>query len=726
MLAKLKLFLTISFLYLILTCIVFFPRLWAIQTEYSVSGLDTDSAIWTYERDFSKNWTIPNPDVDNYWWYPFWYKWTKLPYTYWLPVNIIHSIYKRSWENFRILMLFVNINTIIPYFFTCLIGFYFFSLFCRRKYIAFLAWALLGFTYYWLNFASGSLLNSHIRAIYLPFYLIALFCTFLLQNKKKESRLILAIVGLVFWVVFWINFYYWFFSLFFSPIIFLIILKTKIKDFFKEIILFYCFSVIWVIIINLNYFIANIAFVYSSTSAMSEVGRVAKDFSPINEMLPSVFPFFVEHRGDNMDWHPYHAFSIWYLLLIVFFLGFFNKKFLKKNILLYAAILFSIILYSYVPFFFFINNLYFLFFGTFKWVLRFMLITNFLSIWLFAEYVSSYLEKYIKFKKYIYLLLWIFVFIQVYRNIPFQQKLWSHRTDFTDIKSLYSLLKDPQIKTIASYPMYLENNLIKDIWWVPNYQLLGQMIHHKPLAWSVDINAENLTWMIAYFNSIKNIEDSNIVDSLSKYGINTIVLYNSLLKRDGIDVDRLHKKFKQNSRLIYLGGKKIMPDDEDYITIKDLSMDISIFVIKDVKVPPLLSLVCETSWKVLSWKNLGYNMYIYDKGEFSSCKDIYYYSASDVAWKLKLFDSYPSILDVLRHGNETLFKRVSTQFFNKWNISSELSKNRGKYVVLYNSDLKKYIYCYYLSIFLVVLNLFYFLYIIILDKKIIKPFKRDV
>jgi|GEM_PF-5057794 hypothetical protein len=101
--------------------------------------------------------------------------------------------------------------------------------------------------------------------------------------------------------------------------------------------------------------------------------------------------------------------------------------------------------------------------------------------------------------------------------------------------------------------------------------------------------------MIAYFNSIKNIEDSNIVDSLSKYGINTIVLYNSLLKRDGIDVDRLHKKFKQNSRLIYLGGKKIMPDDEDYITIKDLSMDISIFVIKDVKVPPLLSLVCETS-----------------------------------------------------------------------------------------------------------------------------------
>jgi|GEM_PF-3768270 hypothetical protein len=119
-------------------------------------------------------------------------------------------------------------------------------------------------------------------------------------------------------------------------------------------------------------------------------------------------------------------------------------------------------------------------------------------------------------------------------------------------------------------------------------------------------------------------------------------------------------------------------------------------------------------------------MYIYDKGEFSSCKDIYYYSASDVAWKLKLFDSYPSILDVLRHGNETLFKRVSTQFFNKWNISSELSKNRGKYVVLYNSDLKKYIYCYYLSIFLVVLNLFYFLYIIILDKKIIKPFKRDV
>jgi|GEM_PF-5713198 hypothetical protein len=43
---------------------------------------------------------------------------------------------------------------------------------------------------------------------------------------------------------------------------------------------------------------------------MSEVGRVAKDFSPINEMLPSVFPFFVEHRGDNMDWHPYHAFSI--------------------------------------------------------------------------------------------------------------------------------------------------------------------------------------------------------------------------------------------------------------------------------------------------------------------------------------------------------------------------------------------------------------------------------
>ena len=110
-------------------------------------------------------------------------------------------------------------------------------------------------------------------------------------------------------------------------------------------------------------------------------------------------------------------------------------------------------------------------------------------------------------------------------------------------------------------------------------------------------------------------------------------------------------------------------------------------------------------------------MYIYDKSEFSSCKDIYYYSASDVAWKLKLFDSYPSILDVLRHGNETLFKRVSTQFFNKWNIPSELSTNRGKYVVLYNSDLKKYIYCYYLSIFTVALNILYVLYFLLFYDK---------
>lgn len=257
------------------------------------------------------------------------------------------------------------------------------------------------------------------------------------------------------------------------------------------------------------------------------------------------------------------------------------------------------------------------------------------------------------------------------------------------------------MQTIASYPMYLENNLIKDIWGVPNYQLLWQMVHHKPLAGSVDINAENLTGMIEYFYDIKDIDSAQTIDNLQKYWINTIVLYNNLLKNEGINPLDIHKKLMADERILYLGGRKISPDNVNYITIKDLSMDISVYLITSVRVPLLWSLQCFIGeWDtrrslVFTWEELWYNRIRYLYSDLRDCEEVTYYMPKDSGWKMAFGGG-----GIMPSKDLTYLKKKDTEYFNTW----EFGGQKSLYVWLYHKDLMLFIYWQYIMFIYIVLT----------------------
>jgi hypothetical protein len=146
-------------------------------------------------------------------------------------------------------------------------------------------------------------------------------------------------------------------------------------------------------------------------------------------------------------------------------------------------------------------------------------------------------------------------------------KTWYSLTDFSQIARLNAPLRDnPEIHAIAAYPMNLSNGTNG---FPPNYQMLGQIVHNKPLAGGASPFMENA---LAYHAKISDVSQPEAIDTLANYGVDSIVIYNLLLP----DAGHINKILQEDKRIKFLGRFTGQLDQAAHISSPDMTQDISV------------------------------------------------------------------------------------------------------------------------------------------------------
>ena len=149
---------------------------------------------------------------------------------------------------------------------------------------------------------------------------------------------------------------------------------------------------------------------------------------------------------------------------------------------------------------------------------------------------------------------------------------WTRNTDFSKLTKLYEPVRvNNQIKVIAAYPIQL--NFIKYGFTQP-YQLIGQIIYNKPLANGASIGSKRAE---IYQGLIQDLNNPKTIDYLTKYNIDTILIYNKLLANSNI----INNKLIKDDRVEYI-GHFTQKYDKGNASTSDYSRDINIYQIKKV------------------------------------------------------------------------------------------------------------------------------------------------
>lgn len=459
---------------------------------------------------------------------------------------------------------------------------------------------------------------------------------------------------------------------------------------------------------------------------MVEIGRVAHNFSPINEMVPHVSWFFIELRGENLDWNRLRGFSIGYILLFGLIMTLFVKNFLQKNKFLYIFSLLGVALYVYTPATYLFNEWYFSIFGAFKGVLRLHIIVTLLIVLILVLFFDEYLWKFEKKSNKFFIILGVIIvlsFFQIYRNIPLYEKTWNHQTDFSKITEVYSILRNDKINSVLFYPTYLDNVIVKGFWWVPNQQSLSQVVHGKPIVWWVDIRSDDPEGHQQYFRDITNFEsDDNkwefdiekLKKSMQKYYINTFVVFNRKLK----NAEDINWALQDDNDFEFIGRKSAAYDDENYFSLKDQSMDISVYLYKNVDAKIIWEYKIEDD--VGKLEKIGINAYKISLKKWLKKDDIIeVYLPTDAKWKIQLVSKNEDInrFWLFKNREKNQFEKLESEFFNYWRSDGDY-EDKYDIVIAYSGD-NKYIYALFIS------GLFYiFIFVIIIYLWIRKWIKK--
>lgn len=170
-----------------------------------------------------------------------------------------------------------------------------------------------------------------------------------------------------------------------------------------------------------------------------------------------------------------------------------------------------------------------------------------------------------------FLLLSIWVILEGATKAPTLLRL----TNFSRIAQLYQPIKDNKdIKIIAAYPTTLA---VETASFLPNYQLVGQIVHNKTLVGGVDPFTPN---GMEFYYKTSDISNPDTIANLTQLGVDTIMVYNNFVKNP----QKVISQLMQDKRLIYLGNYTVPYDENSYFYVSnsDLSRNISLFQIKDV------------------------------------------------------------------------------------------------------------------------------------------------
>jgi len=667
---KYTFWLLILLFYSVVTLIIFNNRLPHIFTQYGMPDIDTDGGLWyQWYKIFTSQHKIL-PDISNVIAYPFGFDYSFLPFSnliYSIQIFVLEHIVGFSWSN---LVFVTNVSSLITYPLSAMGAAFLAFYLTKNKKASFLAGLIFSFSFYHVHMARGEMSINHIEII--PFYFLSLF--YFLDKKTKLSLLISTFI---FGILFNADAYYAFFSGILSlPIVF-VYQKGKLAEKILTSARYYIVLFLVLILTNLNFIIPNL-YLFDKTQAV----LTGRNSIPKNELLNILF-YFSPQPLSFASKIPFLG-DLFYIVVPLISLS--VLLFLKKNRLyvsLLIAFLIGVVLSSYIEILYWINILYFQYFGIFRGVARIILPTYLFLGLLFAISFSFYekTKKYRslnpKLKIFIFLLL-IFIILLTSLNID---PTWTRRADFSKIAKLYQPIKENNnINVIASYPMTTNG---QPHGCPQGYLELGQIIHQKSFACGASpfsINAQN------YYRNIGNIADSKLIDKLTRYNVDTILIYNRLQ----LDAGEKVNDFKHDDRLIFLGRFQ-QPYDEGYVSVGDRSRDISVFQIKKVvennRKPKPLIYSSENS--IITYSKVSAYKYLITVKKLSASTSIIFDQPFSKKWKI-----YPGD-QVNENPLAFLFKKpvletnhgVYKEYANSWNMDAIfIESNFPKNSYILNKD----------------------------------------
>lgn len=550
-------------IYIFLSYLVFHHRFNHIFTHYSLPDVDTDGGIWYqwYLHFIHANNLVYDVNIMEA--YPFGYDIAFGPIS-----NLVYStqvfilnIWGYSWSR---LIFINNLFALLVYPFSALGAYFLCLFFTKSKFESFVGGIIYGFCFYIVFMGRGTMSINHIE--FIPFYFLSLF---LYLDKKTSTRLVIS--ALVFSILFKVDSYYAFWSGLFSIIFVVFYKKNTFIEKAKTASIYYLVLFTVLFVTNMDFLIAQIPILFNK-DALIQTGR---NSNPRNELTSILYYFTLPIPNINRLTRYIGSLSIFMNLpFYIMILGLFFLRKSRLYILFFVSYLLAILLSSYIPMFYWINVLYFKFFGMFRSVGRLAMFAFLFSGLLVSLSLVSFRKFFIKKydKKLLYGIYIILMFIILVANLNIDST-WYKLTNMSRISDLYTPLKDNStVHSIVTYPLELSDGKVG---FPQPYQIMGQVIYEKPLA--VGVSQFGSEAQVKYQENISDITKKDTIDYLIKYGIDTIVIYNNLLDKSESINDNLKKDF----RLEYIGNFSV-PEDGEYRSDNDLSRDISVFQVKKV------------------------------------------------------------------------------------------------------------------------------------------------
>ncbi len=539
-------------IYLILTLLIFHHRLPFLDTRYAMPDIDTDGGLWYQWFLVFLEQKKELYEITDYIGFPFGFDITFKPFeTLIYSVHIaLLKMFGFSWQN---LILITNISSLLVYPLAAIsaacLCFY-----LTRSYMgSFVCGLIYAFSFSFVLAGRGQMSINHIE--FIPLYFLSLFY---FLNRKSIVSLVLS--AFVFSITFNADAYYAFFCGLISIVIVLFYQKESILSKIRTIGVYYGALLVLLVLLNLNFIISNI--LLFDHQYLVQSGRVT---NYRNELLPLSFYFSLPETSIiiylfNKSFSYFGA-----LIPIILIIGlFFQFKNRVYKTLFFCALI-AVILSAYTPLFYWLNQLYFHYFGMFRSVARMYHV-----VYLFQGLMIGVLITQIAGKKKILIsLLLAFFVVAIGLNHDASWKMYS---DFSKIAKLYEPIKEnSSIKVIAPYPVELD---FVDYGNPRTYQLLGQIVHNKKIVTGASPFSKE---SIEYQKKIKDISSQDTIDLLVKYNVDTIIIYNNLLPNSL----EINKTLLNNERLKFV-GRYTQPIDSDYVTSNNKSRDISVYQIKEV------------------------------------------------------------------------------------------------------------------------------------------------
>lgn len=647
--------------YCIITLIIFNHRLPHITTQYGMPDIDTDGGLWYQWLNVYSHQHGLMPEFTNFIAYPFGLDLSYNPFPnliYTIHAFILEHIIGFSWQN---LMLVTNISSLSTYPLAAIgaafLGYYL----TKNKYASFLVGIVYSFTFYHLLSGRGEMSINHIELI--PIYLLSLF-----YFLDKRSVLSLVISGATFGILFNSDAYYAFFSGIFSLIIVLLYKKESWLSKAKTYATYYPVIFIFLILINFEFILSNLFLLNHGAAVATGRNSIAR-----SELTDILF-YFSAVEGSLFHYIPVLGN---FIFIIVPFLYISGALWLRKSrlyVTILACVVVTMVLTTYVPFFYWIDELYFRYFGIFRGIGK-MIMPGYLFIGillgvLLTEFMKSKIGQ--RLKRTYFILGYTALCAIVLLGGLTTDVTWYRNGNFEKAAKFYEPIKNNQtIHAVAVYPMRQNNVLI-----CPQpYSEIGQILNNKSLACGA---SPFDPYAKAHYENISDITKPETIDYLTKYNTDTIFIYNEI-QTDSMAINKL---LHADARLTFVGRFVGQKDNSYYISANDYSRDISVYqinkVVADNQNPkPLLSFQQNGQEEKVKIQKVNPYTYVIDTGASFGKGNLVFRSPFSAKWEIYSGD-YSNTNDLFYFLKKpmTSAKHIRyNEFQNAWQITTNANSH---------------------------------------------------